>query len=125
MSYPNSIRTNLKLIVLLLTSMLLSSCGSGGGDRAGLLTYIATGTVSGDIVQDVNINLSGKATATATTDKNGIYSFAGLINGSYFVLPSKIGFGPSSIQIKLNKLGFKVIFTRSINFNVSLFISPF
>src|SRR6185436_9980078 len=38
------------------------------------------------------VTLSGAASATATADSSGNYSFAGVANGSYTVTPSKTGF---------------------------------
>jgi len=49
----------------------------------------------------VTVSLSGAASATATTDSSGNYSFGGLSSGSYTLTPTKAGynFSPSSRQL--------------------------
>ncbi len=51
-----------------------------------------SGGVSGTGLQGVLIKLTGAATANATTDASGNYSFTGLANGSYTMVPSLTGF---------------------------------
>lgn len=51
-----------------------------------------SGGVSGSGLQGVLIKLTGAATANATTDASGNYSFTGLANGSYTIVPSLTGF---------------------------------
>ena len=53
-----------------------------------IYTYAISGTVSGDIQSGVTITLSGDNSGSTTTDSDGDYSFAGLVNGSYTVTPS-------------------------------------
>ena len=67
-------------------------------------TFTISGTVSGSTKSGVTITLSGAATAIATTDANGNYSFTALANGSYKVKPTKSGFtfSPSSITVIVN-----------------------
>jgi hypothetical protein len=50
------------------------------------------------------VTLSGAASATATADSSGNYSFTGLANGSYTVTPSKAGytFSPTSANATVN-----------------------
>ena len=82
-----------QIVTALIVSALLVSCGAGGGgDRAGVQTYIASGKVNGDTLQGVTIELGGKATAKVITDANGLYSFSGLSNGNYTFIPSKPGY---------------------------------
>ena len=67
------------------------------------------GAISGTISPSaggsgVIVTLSGTASATATTDANGNYTFAGLPNGSYTVTPSGSGYtySPVSQAVTLN-----------------------
>jgi hypothetical protein len=50
------------------------------------------------------VTLSGAASATATTDGSGNYSFTGLANGSYTVMPTKAGytFSPASAPVTVS-----------------------
>jgi Carboxypeptidase regulatory-like domain len=68
------------------------------------VTYSISGTVSGDVVQGVAIDLSGAATATTTTDSGGNYIFSGLSDGSYTITPSLSGysFNPASNPITVS-----------------------
>jgi len=61
-------------------------------------TYSVSGAISGSITSGVTLTLTGTSTGTATTDGSGNYSFLGLSNGNYTVIPSKAGytFTPSS-----------------------------
>src|SRR5262249_40002211 len=82
------------------------------GDSGKLETPTARGTVtvgwtlSGTITgpTGVSVALSGTATATATTDASGNYSFPGLQNGSYTVTPTKAGFtfSPTNRAVTVN-----------------------
>ena len=83
------------MIVFLL--LFIIACGSSKDEPAP--TYSISGTVSGDTLAGVTINLSGAATATTTTDAGGNYSFTGRANGTYIVTPVKAGyiFNPVSL----------------------------
>lgn len=67
-------------------------------------TYAISGTVGGAVAAGVTISLSGKATASTTTNANGAYSFTGLADGSYTVAPSLAGysFTPVSTSVIVN-----------------------
>ena len=67
-------------------------------------TYTISGTVSGAVVSDVTITLSGTGSITITTDASGNYSFSNASNGSYTITPSKTGytFSPPSRSITVN-----------------------
>ena len=67
-------------------------------------TYSISGTVSGATAQGVTMTLSGTASGTTTTASDGTYSFTGLVNGSYTVTPSKLGyaFSPSSLSFAVS-----------------------
>ena len=62
------------------------------------VTYSISGTISGPGGVNAVVNLSGAASAATTADASGNYSFTGLSNGSYTVMPSSSGviFTPSS-----------------------------
>ena len=66
--------------------------------------YTLSGSVTGAVVQSVLIILSGSSSATTLTDANGNYSFSGLANGSYTVIPSKTGytFNPNSNAVTIS-----------------------
>jgi hypothetical protein len=49
-------------------------------------TYSISGTISGAVLRGVTITLTGGM--TTTTDASGSYSFSGLANGSYTVIPA-------------------------------------
>jgi hypothetical protein len=79
------------------TIVTLSTNGAVGVDfqTAGTApTYSVSGgaTVGGFPLPGVTMTLSGLASATATTDALGSYSFAGLANGTYSVTPSLAGY---------------------------------
>jgi hypothetical protein len=89
----------------------VASYGGGQNCRLQTLTlnvdHVATtATLSGTITSGANglsgvtVDLTGAAVASTTTDAQGKYSFAGLLDGSYTVTPSKSGysFTPSSID---------------------------
>ncbi len=72
--------------------------GSGG------TTYSISGTVSGATASGVAMSLSGAASGNATTDASGNYTFSGVPDGSYTVIPSKSGytFTPASISVTIS-----------------------
>jgi len=76
--------------MILFLMLFIIACG-GGGDSAPA-TYNISGAVSGATLAGVTINLTGAATASATTDASGNFSFTGRANGSYTVTPSKAGY---------------------------------
>ena len=70
--------------------------------------YTISGTVNGDIQENVTITLSGDASATTETSSNGYYSFTGLFNGNYTITPDKSGytFLPSVTNISISNANF-------------------
>jgi hypothetical protein len=64
-------------------------------------TYRISGNVSGAAA---TLSLSGASSASTTTDASGNYSFSGLKNGSYLVLPGQANytFTPSSTPVSIN-----------------------
>ncbi|MEP6754694.1 MAG: DUF4082 domain-containing protein, partial [Chthonomonadales bacterium] len=67
-------------------------------------TFTLSGIISGAGGSGATVSLSGAATATTTADTTGSYSFAGLVNGSYTVAPTKSGFiiTPSSQPVTIS-----------------------
>lgn len=71
----------------------------------GSTTWNISGTISPSAGgSGATVTLSGAASATTTADANGNYSFAGLNNGSYTVMPAKTGytFTPASSPVTIN-----------------------
>jgi hypothetical protein len=66
--------------------------------------YGISGTVSGAVASGVKVKLSGAASKSATTDSSGTYSFTGLKNGSYKVVPSlgNYSFSPTSASVTVS-----------------------
>lgn len=66
-------------------------------------TYSINGTITGDVIEDVTITLSGDASQTTTTDHNGNYTFVNLSDGDYTVTPSLSGydFEPASRNVAI------------------------
>lgn len=89
------------------SSVTLSGADVGGVDFAAVEssapTYSISGTVSGAIVSDVAVVLTGSAVATTTvrTDAAGRYTFAELASGSYVLTPSNDAyvFDPPAIPV--------------------------
>lgn len=95
----------IKLGLVILFSIAIASCGGWGeGGNTTPATYSISGAVSGATLAGVTINLTGAATASATTDAGGNYSFASLDNGSYTVTPSKTGymFNPANSAVSVS-----------------------
>ncbi len=67
-------------------------------------TYTISGTISGPGGAGAAVSLGGTATGSTVTDASGAYSFTGLYNGSYTVLPGKVGFTftPSVQNVTVN-----------------------
>ncbi len=91
------------LIMILLIIMGCSS-NSSSGDTAALDTYSISYTVSGNTIAGATIYLSGAATSPATADADGNFSFTGLANGTYTLIPVLAGytFSPVSTAVVVN-----------------------
>ena len=68
------------------------------------VTYTLTGTISGVGGNSATVTLSGASGGSVTANASGAYTFAGLANGSYTVMPSQAGFvySPSSRSLTVN-----------------------
>jgi len=80
------------LSLLVLTAFTVNCGGSGGDGRDDPATYgisgFVTSAVTGAALASVTVTLSGDASATASTDGTGHYSFSTLMSGSYSVTAS-------------------------------------
>jgi len=74
------------------------------GCPANEVTYSISGTVTGDVRDEVALTLSGSASSSTTTDSSGNFSFSGLNNCIYIITPSKTGytFTPSNRTVTIN-----------------------
>lgn len=75
------------------------------------------------------VTLSGAATATTTANSSGVYTFSGLVNGTYAVTPSKAGFAfsPTSQSATVsgaNVTGINFTATATSSFSISGTITP-
>ena len=111
----------IRISIVLLISLLMLGCGSGGGgDRAGvntLSTYSLSGTVNGG-ADDVFMTLSGGSKPIVIVASGGSYSFTGIINGNYTLTPSKANFtfSPASTAINVSNANFNAKnFTATAN----------
>jgi hypothetical protein len=92
-------------------------------------TYSITGAVSGAVASGVTMTLSGAAAGTTTTDASGNFSFTGLANGNYTVIPGKPGytFTPASQEVPVSGANVgSVTFTSAVapTWSISGTISP-
>jgi len=96
-----------RVVLTCFISLHMFGCGSGGGgDRAGLnslTVYTLSGGISGAMVHEVTLTLSGTSEAKTTTNSSGNFSFTNLANGSYTVTPSLPGysFHPVDMQTSI------------------------
>ncbi|MDI6742560.1 MAG: carboxypeptidase regulatory-like domain-containing protein [Smithella sp.] len=89
-----------------LLAMLLLFLGCSGNQDIPPRTYSISGNVYENFfdLPDVEMILSGDASRTTKTDKDGKYSFTGLANGNYRVTPKfeSYFFTPASVNITIN-----------------------
>ncbi|PKN50963.1 MAG: hypothetical protein CVU55_14570 [Deltaproteobacteria bacterium HGW-Deltaproteobacteria-13] len=92
------------LMMMFLVVAVGTGCSKSDNAPPAATTYSITGTVSGDVGANVTITLSGASSATTTTAADGTYSFTGLANGSYAVVPSlaTYRFDPISTAVVVN-----------------------
>jgi len=67
-------------------------------------TNVISGTVTGAVIDNVKLTLSGASSSTTMSNANGDYSFTGLGKGNYTVTPSLTGysFSPANLQATIN-----------------------
>lgn len=89
-----------------LLAMLLLFLGCSGSQDIPPRTYSISGIVDENFFELPNVEmiLSGDASRTTKTDKDGGYSFTGLPNGSYRVTPKLEGyyFDPAGANVNIN-----------------------
>jgi len=95
--------SSIKYLLVMLFSIAVVACGGGGGGSSAPATYAISGTITG-ASGVVAVGLSGTSTATTSTASNGTYSFTGLANGSYTVIPTLAGyaFTPTSTAVTVS-----------------------
>jgi hypothetical protein len=83
-------------------------------------TYTVSGTITGAGGSGAVVTLSGGATATATANTSGQYSFPGLSNGSYTVTASKTGYvmTPASQPVTVNGANVSANFSSAVQTSV-------
>lgn len=121
------------LASLIVLAVSAAGCGSSSSTPAAP-TYTLSGTVTRAIcttgagclvpVGNVTVRLTGAATATATTDAAGAFSFTGLADGTYTVTPSLDGYlftpvAPSVVLGAANKTQDFTAASAVANFSVS------
>jgi hypothetical protein len=93
-------------------------------------TYGASGSISpSSSGAGATLTLSGTGSGTVTADSSGNFSFAGLVNGTYSVAPSKTGysFSPASLNFTVNGANVSGLnFTATVvpTYSISGTISP-
>jgi len=81
----------LDVILLGIMITLMAGCSSGGNGSTPT-TFSISGTVSGLVAANVTINLASGVNNSTTTASDGTYSFTGLGNGTYIVIPVLKGY---------------------------------
>jgi hypothetical protein len=91
------------------TSQTLTINGANPAPVTFTATAVPTWNISGTISPSAGgagstVTLSGAASATTLADAGGNYAFTGLLNGTYTVTPSQVGytFTPASQSVTLN-----------------------
>ena len=85
-------------------------------------TYSISGTITPAAGgSGATVTLSGAATATTTSNSSGAYSFAGLANGTYAIIPSHTGytFSPTSQIATVNGAN-----VTGVNFTATAQVGP-
>ena len=88
-------------------------------------TFTLSGTISGSGGSGATVNLTGAKTASTTANTSGVYSFTGLVNGSYTVTPTKSGFAmtPTNRAVTISGANATANFTSAQTFTLSGTIS--
>jgi hypothetical protein len=88
-------------------------------------TFTITGTIGGAGGSGATVKLTGAATATVTANTSGVYTFTGVLNGSYTVTPTKSGFAftPPNQAITVNGANTTANFSSTPTFTITGTIS--
>jgi hypothetical protein len=76
-------------------AVTLAGADYGAADFVATLVpvYTVSGTIAGAVVADVDVTITDGVTSdTVKTDGGGLYTFTGLENGSYMVIPAAAGY---------------------------------
>jgi hypothetical protein len=107
-------RWSMVFALLSLAAFALAACGGGGGGSSAApdtttatptAKYAISGTVTsaGTTLQGVTIKLiSSSGTTTTISAADGTYSFTGLANGSYMVVPSLAGHSCEPVSLAIS-----------------------
>jgi len=108
-----------------ITAVTVSNANVTANFNSAVQTFTISGTISGTGGNGASVALSGAKAATTTTNSSGAYSFTGLANGSYTVIPSKTGyaFTPVNQAVTLNGANASANFSATAVFNISGTIS--
>lgn len=92
------------------------ACASGQCVTVSPVLHAISGVISGALVANVQVRLTGAASATVSSQANGSYAFPGLSDGAYTVTPSATGatFSPLSAAVTLAGADATANFTSSL-----------
>jgi hypothetical protein len=135
---PNPAAQCLLAVILLAPLALIGGCSgvvsqsSTNPPPQQAQSYTVSGTISPTAGgAGATVTLSGTASATATVDSSGAYTFSGLANGSYTVVPRRTGytFNPVSQNVtvsgsNVSGLNFTAAAQAAQTFAISGTISP-
>jgi hypothetical protein len=98
---------------------------NGTANFTAVAVYTLSGTISGAGGNAATVKLTGAKAATVTASSTGVYSFPGLVNGSYTVTPSKTGYvmSPTSQAVTVSGANATANFTAIPVYTVSGTIS--
>ena len=88
-------KANALMLGLLFLATGLTACGGGGETGNGGVNTISgaiTLSTTGVGVFQVSLTLFGDGSGNTFTDSNGFYSFPGLQDGTYNIVPMKAGY---------------------------------
>ncbi|MHC4957654.1 MAG: MSCRAMM family protein [Planctomycetota bacterium] len=94
----------MRFLLLLTLACGLAACnGSSEPGAPDDGVAMITGTVTGDLVEDIEISLSGPVSRRMRTDAAGSFQFADLPPGDYVVTPSTLGvaFEPTQASVQM------------------------
>src|SRR6202008_3784701 len=88
-------------------------------------TFTLSGPIRAAGGSGATVNLTGASTASVTANTSGVYSFTGLVNGSYTVTPTKSGFvmTPTSQAVTINGANATANFSSAQTFTLGGTIS--
>lgn len=96
----NAGKSSIAILLSFLIIMFMTVIGCGSKQA----TSVLSGTVTGDNVDGLTINMTGAATISTTTDASGEYSFNNVDNGLYIITPYRDGFSfdPANVEVYIS-----------------------